>query len=189
MEKGSGYLIIDVAGVGYQVLMASSTLEELALNKPVTLRTRLIVREDSWTLYGFTSVSQMNIFDELLKVTGVGPKSALAIITELTPQEILQALNDADEKAFTRAPGIGPKTSRLIIATLSGRLSTVLTETDGALPEEENQRDQLNIALQGLGWTPKESAAITERLAKQGIFEQSYELGHIIKLALAGSKS
>lgn len=184
-EKALGHAVIEVSGIGYKVLLTTSVAEGLTLDAEVQLLTRLIVREDAWTLYGFEQQTQRSIFDELLKVTGVGPKSALAIINTLDPREFVQALQDADEKAFSQAPGIGPKTSRLIIATLGGKLSNVLLGEEPELGKSQ-QQDQIRLALSGLGWKNQDIDKAVKQLEDEQVFTQELSLSEILRKALAG---
>src|SRR5690554_3433935 len=121
--QGSGYLIIEVAGIGYQVLVTEDFSRTAHLGDEVQLFTRLIVREDSLTLYGFADTPSMQLFDELVKVSGVGPKSALSVLNDLSVSAIVTAVQQDDEKTFQKVSGIGPKTARLLVATLQGRLN------------------------------------------------------------------
>ena len=116
-------IIIDVGGVGYGVFAPSKTISQLTLNSPATLWIETIVREDSITLYGFSSQSEHDFFNLLTTVQGIGPKAGIAILSALTPQQISTAILSGDAKSFTTANGIGKKTAERIITELKDKVS------------------------------------------------------------------
>lgn len=151
--------IVDVAGVGYSLQITATTSKSLSIGQQVTLATALIVREDDMSLYGFISQDEKRVFDLLRSVTGVGPKSALAVLGSLGLEEIAAAVMNDDDAAFKKVSGIGPKTAKLITVTLAGKLtSTQKPVQRGEMPS----RNSVVLALVGLGWSEKSATAAVE---------------------------
>lgn len=124
LSASVGSIVVGIGsggGVGLRVEVPSR-LTGLHPGAQVSLHTHLVVREDSLTLFGFETVEELEVFGVLLGVSGVGPRSALGVLSELTPAEVAQAVANEDEKPFRRAPGIGPKTAKLITVQLAGKL-------------------------------------------------------------------
>lgn len=147
-----GYAVIEVSGVGYQVQITSATSAELKLNSNAFLYTALIVREDAFTLFGFLSVSEQRVFDLLRSVTGVGPKSALAILGEMSVDHIIDAVAQENDSAFKAVSGIGPKTAKLISVTLNGKLGGTGKISS---PKKSTNSAVVVDALTGLGWNER----------------------------------
>lgn len=152
----SGFVVIDVSGVGYGVNVTPAHALSLSVGETAHLIITTIVREDSITLYGFESRESGQIFDTLLSVTGVGPRSALAVLSHLTPAQVFDAVANDDDKAFTRVSGIGPKTAKLICVQLAGRLDAVSAgDTHAGAGEKSAPVDAVVAALVGLGWSDR----------------------------------
>ena len=151
-----GFVVIDVAGVGYGVHVTPTYALSLAVGESAHLVITTIVREDAITLYGFESRESGQIFDTLLSVTGVGPRSALAVLSQLTPAQVFDAVANDDDKAFTRVTGIGPKTAKLICVQLAGRLAAVSAHDAVVVNgEKSSPGDAVVAALVGLGWSER----------------------------------
>lgn len=183
---GPGYAVLETGGVGYQIFASARALLGAELGRTMKLFTRMVVRDDSMTLYGFAEREEIEIFDHLTTVPGVGPKSAVTVLSDLSPSEIRAALASGDEKAFQRVSGIGPKTARLIIATLSDRIGTHASSTQTPQVFEQNPSlaGQLVQALTGLGWSEKEAVTAVERIASAGQMREESSLQELLKLAL-----
>jgi Holliday junction DNA helicase RuvA len=136
---------VSVSGIGFHVFVPTPIALRLTVGEAVALHTTLVVREDSFTLFGFDEVEQLALFDYLRSVAGVGPKTALATLSSLTPAEIANAVADEDSKPFERVSGIGAKTAKLIVVTLSGKLKAL----EGERADDTND---LLLAMQSLGW-------------------------------------
>lgn len=163
-------IVLDVQGVGYSVFAPKQVLSAAELNHQIELHTAMIVREDAFQLFGFHSTEQRTLFDLLRSVTGVGPKTALAALSQLDAAEISNAVANEDSKAFEAVPGIGAKTAKLITVTLAGKLVSVQRRT-------ENPSDSVLAALIGLGWQEKlASEAIKAALANGFDASNSAEL-------------
>ncbi len=116
-------VVLDVNGVGYLVNVTPALSASLQLGEGLLVQTAMIVREDAMTLFGFTDVEQLNLFELLRSVSGVGPKSALAIVSALSSDQIFDAVSAEDDLVFKSVPGIGPKTAKLIVVTLAGKVT------------------------------------------------------------------
>lgn len=160
----SSALVLDVHGVGYAVSVPERTAQMLREGEDALLHTSMIVREDEHSLVGFTAPDERDVFDLLRSVSGVGPKSALGVLNQLTVDEIAQALADEDDGVFRQVSGIGPKTAKLIVLALQGKIAEpARTPTFTAVDQTLGRSDQNAIvqALVGLGWS--------ERVAKKGV--------------------
>jgi Holliday junction DNA helicase RuvA len=160
-------VIIDVSGVGYQVFITPETSLALILGEGVRLHTALIVREDAFTLFGFPTLEELEMFDLLRSVTGVGPKSALGILAGMSSDAIRVAVISEDDGAFKRVSGIGPKTAKLITVTLAGKLAG-LPATAPAKPGTSAPAVDLSnliAALQGLGWSERQASDAVRAVA------------------------
>ncbi|MEO6942631.1 MAG: Holliday junction branch migration protein RuvA [Terrimesophilobacter sp.] len=157
--------IIEVGGVGLQVAVTPAHALQLRIGSEASMRTALIVREDELALYGFADQDSREIFDLLRGVSGVGPKSAMAVLATLAPAEIASAVAREDDSAFRKVSGIGPKTAKLIIISLAGKIHVVPASHSGsrAIP---SIAENVLVALVGLGWSERVAAqAVDEAIA------------------------
>ena len=179
LVKGLNSLVLDVAGVGYSVMVPNSLASRLSVGQTAMVFTSLIVREDAFVLFGFEDAEQIALFDHLRSVTGVGPKTALAAISTLSPAEIANAVANDDASAFQRVTGIGAKTAKLIVVSLAGKLSAMETNSVEA--------SDLLAAMQSLGW-PERTAEPAVRQVLKSRAEKPF--GDLIRecLAILGSK-
>lgn len=184
----SPYLaVIDCGGVGYACRTTSITLGALTVGKPGKLYTHLNVREDAMELYGFATEEELNCFEMLIGVSGVGPKAALSILSSTPPERLALAIITGDEKALTAAPGIGKKIAQRIILELKDKLAK--GQLGGSAGEAyagtgvtvipENKVSEASAALAVLGYSQSEIA-----VALNGIELESLPLEAIIKQAL-----
>ena len=178
LEKNPPHLLVDCHGVGYEIDVPMSTFYNLpAVGQPVTLLTQQIIREDAHLLFGFGSATERNTFRELIKITGIGARMALAVLSGLSVQELAQAVTMQEAGRLTRIPGIGKKTAERLLLELKGKLGADLGHVPGAQPLSDTAVDVLN-ALLALGYSEKEAAqAIKQVPAATGVSEG-------IKLAL-----
>ncbi|MCL1904129.1 MAG: Holliday junction branch migration protein RuvA [Oscillospiraceae bacterium] len=155
-----GLAVVECAGVGYACRTASATLDGLKLGDNVTLLTHLSVREDAVELFGFATAHELGTFKMLLSVSGVGPKAALSILSDMSPQDFALSVVTDDVKSLTRVKGIGSKTAQLIILKLKDKLSSDATTTIAATPQRAatSKDSQALSALMVLGFTASESA-------------------------------
>lgn len=154
-------LMIDVGGVGYELEAPMSTFFHLpAIGQEVSLLTHLVVREDAQMLYGFATQDERRLFRNLLKVSGVGPKIALALLSGISVEAFAQCILNEDVAALIRVPGIGRKTAERLFVEMRDRVAHLevgagMTRSDGASPESEALG-----ALIGLGYKPAEAARL-----------------------------
>lgn len=178
--------VIDCCGVGYACRTTSHTIAALTPNQPAKLFTYLHVREDIFELYGFISESELNCFQMLIGVSGVGPKAALAILSSNTPEGLALAIVSGNEKALTSAPGIGKKIAQRLILELKDKLARGQLNVSGGeaysggitvIPE--NKTSEASAALAVLGYSQQEIGA-----ALQGIDLENLTLEDVIRQAL-----
>lgn len=155
-------LVIEAAGVGYVVSITPETAKSLKVGQSTKLFTSMIVREDSHSLFGFLAFEELETFDLLRSVTGVGPKSALGVLAELRVDEIANAVSNESDSVFRAVTGIGPKTAKLIVLTLAGKFK--FSKLAGENSSFIESTEVIN-ALVGLGWS--------EQLAKTAVSEVS----------------
>jgi holliday junction DNA helicase RuvA len=162
--------VVEVAGVGYLVNVTPEHALSLRVGDEALLHTTLIVREDALTLYGFVDAEQLAVFELLLGVNGVGPKSALGVLAVLTPDQVAAAVQADDDAAFRKVSGIGPKTAKLIVVQLAGKLHVARVAVPAAAKAPARTvADDVRIALVGLGWPERAAAAaVDDVLAELG---------------------
>jgi Holliday junction DNA helicase RuvA len=152
IEKSPNRLVIDVGGVGYDVLVPLSTFYGLGdAGSAVTLRVHTHVREDMIALYGFASELEQDLFERLIGVSGIGPKLALAVLSGIDTGELVRAIRSQDVARLTRIPGIGKKTAERIGLELKDRLPEAAAAPAGA-EDPGGLRDDLVSALVNLGY-------------------------------------
>ena len=146
--RGNGSVIINVGGIGFRVYVTGSTLSQLgAVKGKVSLYTHLHVREDNVSLYGFASSDELALFKNLISVSGVGSKVALALLSALNPEQLVMAITSGDIDLVSQAPGIGKKMAGRLVVELRGKLEKEWKET--ALPLAPESADVI-AALTGL---------------------------------------
>ncbi len=156
VEKHPPMVLVDAHGVGYEIDVPMSTFYQLpATGAQVTLFTHLVVREDAHQLFGFWTVQERRTFRQLLKIAGVGARTALAVLSGLSVQELNQAVASQDAGRLTKIPGIGRKTAERLLLELKGRLKAE-TDAVGEAPGLSPRGDILN-ALLALGYNDREA--------------------------------
>ena len=174
LSSSNGQIVIDVKGVGYLVHSRAQTVASISQGDSVSFHTSLVVREDAWTLFGFENRQELEVFELLRSVNGVGPKSALSILNQMSVEQITQAVSDESDESFKAVSGIGSKTAKLITLTLAGKLmgsgskSAALTISESAVS-----------ALVGLGWSERQS-----RDALQQVASKDFSDKQLLKAAL-----
>ncbi len=164
LEKHPPQILLDVQGVGYEVDVPMSTFYNLpALGESVTLHTQLIVREDAHLLYGFASDEERQTFRRLLKITGVGAKLALTILSGMSVGELAQAVVAQDVGRLTKIPGIGKKTAERLLLELKDKLEGITVSGLPLSSVAAGSSDVLN-ALQALGYNDKEASWAVKQL-------------------------
>jgi Holliday junction DNA helicase RuvA len=154
LEKEPNRIIVDVQGVGYEVLVPLSTYYEVGEDgSEVALRIHTHVREDVLQLYGFRTALEQQLFERLIGISGIGPKLAVAVLSGIETRELVTAVQRGDVARLTRVPGVGKKTSERIVLELKDRLASVAAPVDVPAGEPAGRlRDDLVSALQNLGY-------------------------------------
>lgn len=180
LAKSPPMLLVDVGGVGYEIDAPMSTFYRLpAVGEPVLLHTHLLVREDAQLLYGFASEAERALFRQLLKVSGVGAKLALVILSGVAVDELLAIVADADAARLVRIPGIGRKTAERLILELREPLGRMASTPASVLAPRGDALQDAASALEALGYKPAEARAALRDLAAE---DQSSE--DLIRAAL-----
>ena len=164
LEKNPPQLLIDCNGVGYEVSVPMSTFYNLpALGEKVMLLTHLAVREDAHLLYGFGSAEERNVYKQLIKITGIGARMALSILSGMSVGDLVQAISLQEAGRLTRVPGIGKKTAERLLLELKGKLGADVGAV-GSLLANDASGDILN-ALLALGYSDKEAMLAMKQIA------------------------
>ncbi|MDR0479235.1 MAG: Holliday junction branch migration protein RuvA [Burkholderiaceae bacterium] len=165
-EKNPPLILVDCQGVGYEVLVPMSTFYSLpASGERVTLLTHFVVREDAQTLYGFVTQAERAAFRELLRVSGVGPRTALAVLSGMSVAELAQAVATQQAVRLVKVPGIGKKTAERLLLELKGKLGPDLgTMPGGAAAPADGAQGDIQQALVALGYSDREAAAALKAL-------------------------
>lgn len=175
-EKQAPDILVDVLGVFYELQVPMSTIYQLpALGQDVVLHTHMVVREDAQLLYGFFSQHERRMFRSLIKVSGVGPKMALAILSGMAVDEFVKTVRVNDIAGLTRMPGIGRKTAERLIVEMKDRLDEWSVESEAPdfggggqeqLPTERQLSQEAETALVALGYKPAEATRIIAKALK-----------------------
>lgn len=163
LEKNPPQILIDVSGVGYEVDVPMSTFCNLPeVGGELTLHTHFVVREDAELLYGFATLAERAVFRALIKISGVGPKIALALLSGITVDQLKDAVDRGETGLLTKVPGIGKKTAERLVLELKGKLAGTGAAT-AAVPTSGARAD-VAAALIALGYSEHEAAAATKKL-------------------------
>lgn len=158
---------VSVGGVGFTVAVPADLARDAREGSEILLHTVMIVREDAMSLYGFAERAQSALFSTLLGVTGVGPKSALGVLSAMSVDDIAQAVADDADGPFRKVSGIGPKTAKLIVVQLAGKLAP--PAPGGKAPAGADATiAQVTAALVGLGWSERVAAEAAAATAAAG---------------------
>lgn len=182
--SASASAIIEVGGVGLAVQVTPEQALALRVGSEATLRTALIVREDDLSLYGFADADELTVFDALRGVTGVGPKSAMGVLAAMSPGEIAQAVATDDDASFRKVSGIGPKTAKLIVLSLAGKLAIAPSAGRSGSPAEASVADNVTIALVGLGWNERDAARAVDEAVAGATAAELAAVPSLLRLAL-----
>ena len=179
LEKTPPQVLVDCHGVGYEVDVPMSTFYHLpAVGQPVTLLTHFVVREDAQLLYGFATAEERSTFRQLLRITGVGARTALSILSGMNVADLAQAVSQQESARLIKVPGIGKKTAERLLLELKGKIGADLPLVPGAAVAQNEQQSDILQALIALGYSEREATAAVKKLpADVGVSEG-------IKLAL-----
>lgn len=170
--KTTGYVVIDVGGIGYKIFMSETAIEKLGeIGNIIKVHTYLRVREDDMSLYGFNTNEELRMFELLLSVSGIGAKLAITILSNITPSSFALAVITDNVEKIKELPGIGAKSAQRIILELKDKLKTAQKENEEETTKEnkENNDDKINeavSALQVLGYSKKEINEAMEKVDK-----------------------
>lgn len=169
VHVGLGDLVVEVGGVGLLVHTTPATTERTRTGAPVQLSTSLVVREESLTLYGFSTPAERDLFEQVQTVSGVGPRLALAMLSVHEPDTLRAAIATGDLAALTKIPGIGKKGAERIVLELRDKIGPVAASGDTAVAAEAAgpaHQEQVLEALVGLGWNAKQSETALARVTE-----------------------
>ncbi len=166
-EKAPPHVLVDCSGVGYELDVPMSTLYNLpAVGERVTLHAHLVVREDAQLLYGFGTLAERASFRELIRISGVGPRIALAVLSGLSIADLAQAVTLQDAARLVQIPGIGKKTAERLLLELKGRLGAELATSPAlAATDAGDAGPDILQALQALGYSDKEALFAIKQVA------------------------
>lgn len=178
-----GAVTLEVGGVGLLVHTTNRIASTITIGQNATLQTVLVVREDSLTLYGFLDAMELETFDLLRSVNGVGPKSALSILTSLSVAEIADAVASESDAVFRSVSGVGVKTAKLIALSLAGKIS------GGSSTSANSGKARASVdALVGLGYSEKEATITVRKVSSPNMSDQDILKLALQHLAKSGSK-
>ncbi len=182
-EKSSDYVVVETGGVGYKIFMSSSAISMMTeCETIVKVHTYYHVREDNISLYGFNTKEELKLFELLISVSGIGAKSAISMLSNITPSSFALAVITEDVKKLTELPGIGKKSAQRIILELKDKLKAQETEDEIKIEKpiiDDESSEEAVAALQILGYTKKEIEGVLSKLNISGMTTEE-----IIKLAL-----
>ncbi len=182
--KQPPWLVLDVAGVGYELEAPASCFAGLVNDaEEVVLYTHFVVRQDAQLLYAFSAITDRDIFRRLLKVNGVGPKVALAILSTMTANDLLRCLDNEEVSLLTRVPGLGKKTAQRLIVDLKGKLAGFDEQQPGAAVQTLSARSEAVQALQSLGYSRSEAEH-----AVRAVPEDDLTDAELLRAALRGMR-
>lgn len=177
-------VVIEVGGVGLAITVTPGHALTLRIGSEAMVRTALVVREDDLSLYGFATAEELDVFNLLRGVSGVGPKSAIGVLAVLSPNEIAAAVSEDNDAAFRAVSGIGPKTAKLIVVSLTGKLIASSPLGAPARPSSTLAND-VTVALVGLGWAERVAAQAVEDVLAEADGAENVTVPTVLRRALA----
>ena len=185
LHAGADSVVIEVGGVGLSVAVPVDIARSAHVGQVLALHTSLIVREDSLSLFGFETRDELEVFSLLLQVTGVGPKSALGVLSQLTVERIAEAVHAEDDAPFRKVSGIGPKTAKLIVLQLSGKIAPVVPRASTSTVPSTDVLTQVAQALVGLGWPERVAAEAVTTAAEEATETDRASVSALLRVTLA----
>lgn len=177
-------VVVEVGGVGLSVAVPPQVARAARPGERLRLHTHLVVRDDALALFGFETRDELAVFAQLLGVPGVGPKSGMGVLSALTVPAIAEAVSAEDDAPFRRVSGIGPKTAKLIVVHLTGKLTaTAVPAAPGAVAG--SVRAQVTEALVGLGWNERVAGEALDAIAQDADDTERASVTALLRLALA----
>jgi Holliday junction DNA helicase RuvA len=181
-------VVIEVGGIGFSVQVTPSHALSLRVGHEASVVTSLIVREDSLSLFGFADHESLDIFTLLTGVTGVGPKSAMGVLAELSAGEIALAVSREDDAVFRKVSGIGPKTAKLIVLSLTGKVFPTQAIPPARAGLASTVSDDVLTALIGLGWNDRAAQSAIDAVLERASDEEAGSLPTLLRLSLSELK-
>jgi holliday junction DNA helicase RuvA len=169
LVRRTGYVVVEASGVGYRLAVSAETLKTVpAAGQETSLHAETVARDDSILLYGFATEEERDLFVELIGVSGIGPKVALAALSGGAPRELTNAIVAGDAKRFQAVPGIGKRTAERIILELKDRIQARMEEAGAEQPEPEvtDARSLARDGLVNLGYTPRDAERMLDEVPK-----------------------
>jgi Holliday junction DNA helicase RuvA len=179
-------IVVNVSGIGYEINVAPDLASKIAVGDEIALYTSLVVREDSWKLFGYKSADARDLFNELQSVTGIGPKVAHSLLNVFDAEKLQSIIGSGDQLALEQVPGIGKKVASRLILELRERYNTGKSKNTAS----GKWRDSLTDALISLGYSAKDAERrIEETISELDVDPASVELSELLKRSLAGARS
>ena len=172
INKQAPDLLLDVQGVGYELLIPLNTFFEIPdIGETVTLHTHFVVREDAQQLYGFSRLEERALFRDLIKINGVGPKMALAILSGMSVDEFVRCVRRDDLATLVKIPGVGKKTAERLLIEIRDKIATLSPEApnDNSQTVDQDIGLEAESALTALGYRPQDAAKMVNNVKDQGI--------------------
>ena len=186
VARGADYLSVDLGSVAVRVTTPPLVAADAMVGREVDLHTALVVREDSWTLFGFADAEQCRMFEQVQTVSGIGPRIALGLVSVLGADDLRRAIDAEDLAALTQVPGIGKKGAQRIVLELKDKIDPPSIGRP-AVASDEGWRTAVAAGLTSLGWSAKEAGAAVDGLAgrlDEVTDAQSPDIGVLLKEAL-----
>jgi Holliday junction DNA helicase RuvA len=185
LRAAGNSVVIEVGGVGFHVNSTPALALASREGDEITVHTSLIVREDALTLFGFATRDELEVFELLIGVTGVGPRSALGVLSALSPEQVAAAVQADDDAVFRKVSGIGPKTAKLITVSLAGKLVASPTRPAPATVATGGVAESVLAALTGLGWSERVAAEAVEETMAAASETEAASVPALLRLTLS----
>ncbi|MET3567786.1 Holliday junction DNA helicase RuvA [Leifsonia sp. 563] len=187
LSASGGTAVVEVGGVGFALQLTPDHVLSLRVGEETFLYTSLIVREDALQLFGFADREQLEVFELLNGVSGVGPKSAIGVLSVLSPDDIATAVAADDDAPFRKVSGIGPKTAKLIVVSLAGKLTAVRRPAPAVKTSRapSSVGDSVLVALVGLGWPERVAAEAVAEVTAETEEKERDSVQSLLRLTLS----
>jgi len=187
LSASGGTAVVEVGGVGFALQLTPDQVLSLRVGEETFLHTSLIVREDALQLFGFADREQLEVFELLNGVSGVGPKSAIGVLSVLSPDDIATAVAADDDAPFRKVSGIGPKTAKLIVVSLAGKLTAVRRPAPAVKTSRapSSVGDSVLVALVGLGWPERVAAEAVAEVTAETEEKERDSVQSLLRLTLS----
>lgn len=179
--KKPNYVLIEAGGIGYLVNIPLSTYYKLSDNKEAEIYIHTKIREDQISLYGFSDENEKQIFEKIISISGVGPKTALALLSGLSIEELYQVIEKQDVKKLCKIPGIGSKTAQRILLEIKDKIRSKDSNVPQTLTVNEELKKDLISALINLGYSTKESEEVVNTVLKRN---DNSDISYLLKECL-----